>query len=133
MAGMATRPLGQMINPERGRGMPMRLLIRNITPDRHGKYGVVRMQKLPDDPGRRADVDFALRTLEANGMLEWGDPGTENEFFVIMLKDIYAAAALKAYATEIINDVFGDSEYADDVLHLAKRAGPDSRWCKKPD
>jgi hypothetical protein len=112
--------------------MPMRL-IRNITHDRRGKYGVIRMQKLPDEPGRRADVDFALRTLETNGMLEWGDPGSENEFFVIMLKDIYAAAALKAYATAILNDGDGDEEYADEVLHLAKRAGPNSGWCKKPD
>jgi hypothetical protein len=112
--------------------MPMRL-IHNITHDRRGKYGVIRMQKLPDEPGRRADVDFALRTLETNGMLEWGDPGSENEFFVIMLKDIYAAAALEAYATAILNDGDGDEEYADEVLHLAKRAGPNSGWCKKPD
>jgi hypothetical protein len=70
--------------------------------------------------------------LETNGMLEWGDPGTENEFFVIMLKDIYAAAALKAYATAILNEG-GDEEYADEVLQLAKRTGPNSSWCKKPD
>ena len=106
-------------------------LIRNITHDRRGKYGVIRMQKLPDEPGRRADVDFALRTLETNGMLEWGDPGTENEFFVIMLKDIYAAAALKAYAMAVLND--GDEKYDDEVLQLAKRAGPNSSRCKKPD
>jgi hypothetical protein len=108
-------------------------LIRNITRDNRGKYGVVRMQKLPDDPGRRADVDFALRTLEANGMMEWGEPKSENEFFVIMLKDIYAAAALKAYATAVLSDGGGDEEYADDVLQLTKRAGPNSNWCKKPD
>jgi hypothetical protein len=75
-------------------------LVRNITNDRRGKYAVIRMHKLPDDPGRRADVDFALRTLERNGMLEWGEPGTEREFFVIMLKDRYAEAALKGYAPQ---------------------------------
>jgi hypothetical protein len=35
--------------------------------------------------------------LEHHGMLEWGEPKTEGEFFVIMLKDRYAHAALKAY------------------------------------
>jgi hypothetical protein len=108
-------------------------LIRNITNDRRGKYAVVRMQKLPDDPGARADIDFCFRMLEHHGMIEWGEPNTEGEFFVIMLKDIYALAALQAYVIALIDDPAGDGEYANDISDLVERAGHRSEFCKVPD
>jgi hypothetical protein len=108
-------------------------LIRNITKDHRGKYAVVRMQKLPDDPGARADVDFAFRMLEHHGMLEWGEPKTGGEFFVIMLKDRYAHAALKAYGLAVLEDDAADEAYADDVCELMGRAGRNSPFCKRPD
>lgn len=58
-------------------------------------------------------------------------PFERNEFFVIMLKDRGAQAALLAYA--LSHEVLGDREYATDVEELAKRAGPASPYCKMPD
>jgi hypothetical protein len=111
----------------------MTRLIRNITKDGRGKYAVVRMAKLPDDPGARADVDYAFATLERHGMLEWGVPKTPGEFFVIMLKDRYALAALQAYARAVVDDPDGDPLYGYDVRELADRAGVNSLYCKDPD
>jgi hypothetical protein len=37
---------------------------------------VVDLGRAPDDPGRRADIDHALRTLADCGMVEWADVGT---------------------------------------------------------
>jgi hypothetical protein len=108
-------------------------LIRNYSRDGRGKYAVLKMQKLPDDPGRRADVDHALRLLEDNGMVEWGLPQTAGEFFVIMLKDQFSQAALRAYVRAVLDATDSDETYADDVLELAQRAGPDSPFCKRPD
>lgn len=108
-------------------------LIRNITKDRRGKYAVIRMLRLPDDPGHRADVDYAFRILERHGMLEWGEPKTEGEFFVLMLRDRYAHAALKAYGIAVLDDQSCDEEYADDVCELMERAGIESPFCKRPD
>jgi hypothetical protein len=108
-------------------------LIRNRTKDSRGKYAVILMQKLPDDPGRRADIDHALRLLEDNGMVEWGEPHSAGEFFVLMLKDRFSQAALRAYACAVLDVTDADEAYADDVLDLANRAGPNSPFCKKPD
>ena len=58
-------------------------------------------------------------------------PGEEHEFFVVMLKDKYALAALLAYAEAAYAD--GQRDYATDVLKLADRAGPLSKFCKEPD
>jgi len=108
-------------------------LIRNITKDHRGKYGVVRMLRLPDDPGARADVDYALRTLEHHGMVEWGEPKTEGEFFVLMLKDVYAGPALQAYVLAMADDAAGDVQYGIDIAELMGRAGVNSPFCKRPD
>lgn len=78
------------------------------------------------------DVSQAISTLEAAGVLEWGEPGTEGEFFVIKLRDQHARAALWAYADDIGADL-ADVEYRKDIRELAFRAGPDSPFCKKPD
>ncbi len=31
----------------------------------------IDLTKVPDDPGKRADVYYALRVLRDNGMIEW--------------------------------------------------------------
>lgn len=50
--------------------------------------------------------------------VDFGD-SEDTDFFVIRLKDKYAAAALLAYANEARKD---DPEYADDILKLANIA-----------
>lgn len=89
-----------------------------------GKYALVRVRKLT--PHGRDILDQMVTAKVA----DMGTAGDEDEFFAIKLKDKYAQAALLAYAKAAAAD---DPEYAADVRELAARAGPASRWCKKPD
>ena len=72
---------------------------------------------------------YALLNLRTN-KIEWGYVDEPDEFFVIKLRDKYAKDALEAYAAAIIHD---DPEFAEQVIELAMRAGPDSPYCKEPD
>lgn len=55
-------------------------LDRNINPDGRGKYALIN-----------------LRTNK----VEWGGPTAEEQFFVLKLKDEFAAPALRAYAEAV--------------------------------
>ena len=113
-------------------------LDRNIAG--RGKYALLRLRRLAQieawDGGdgealdRQAALD-AVALLERAGVIDWGYPNTDSEFFVIRLKDKFAARALAAYAADAREG--GDVEYARDVAELALRAGGNSPWCKKPD
>ena len=81
-------------------------LDRKINLDGHGKYALIN---------QRTDK------------VEWGAPGSDEEFFVIKLKDVNAAAALYAYAQRC-----QDAEFAKDVRELAERAANHSHK-KQPD
>jgi hypothetical protein len=112
-------------------------LDRNINGDGRGKYALLRLRRLDDfkdpaDPfGTVAEpIASAISTLEAAGILDWGEQGSHTEFMVIRLKDRNAKEALDAYAREARNS---DPEYADEVAEMARRAGPASPWCKEPD
>lgn len=85
-------------------------LDRNLHPGGVGKYSVI--------DNRTGKV------VERSGI------GEENEFFVIMLKDVHALPALGAYAASAIHT---DNEYATEVQNLMLRAGPNSKFCKEPD
>src|ERR1700680_3398570 len=87
---------------------------------RRGKYAVVRLREINRAPG--TDQTAALAHVDAlvtGGYVDFGMPGDSDEFFVVRLKDQYAAAALTAYAQAALAD---DPEYAADVLELAQRA-----------
>lgn len=104
---------------------------RNISPDGFGKYAVVNLRKakgLP--PTLTEEMAMCLAKLEALGVLEWGNVATEDEFFLIKLKDRHSAAALHAYAASVYDH---DREFAAEVSELAKRAGEKSPFCKEPD
>jgi hypothetical protein len=98
-----------------------------------GKYGVVRLRRLDELGGddRKAALS-ALLTLSHFGLLTYGEPGSPDEFFVLMLKDRFAGSALVAYETAY-RLIAGDDEYADDICALALRAGPKNPLCKIPD
>ena len=85
-------------------------LKRNTTPDGMCKYSLIEHEK--------------------NGRVEHGLPHTEEEFFVLKLKDKNARPALLAYAESMRET---DPEFADEVEDLAFRSGKDSLWCKDPD
>lgn len=85
-------------------------LDRNINSDGMCKYSIIEHQK--------------------NDRIEHGLPNTENEFFVIKLKDKNAFPALKAYADSVKNE---DPEFAKEVMELANRSGMYNPNCKNPD
>jgi len=92
-------------------------LDRNINPDGRGKYALVLMReaskKQMDDP----EVSEAINKLHRAGCLDFGPD--KGDFFVIRLKDKYAAPALAAYALAAYAD---DREYGLEILNLAKNA-----------
>ena|ERR1700722_10570140 len=111
--------------------------LENINADGQGKYALLLLRKLDDCRAQDAfrtlspEVAKAIEVLERNGILDWGNRGTESEFMVIRLKDKWAPAALAPYATAAELD--GEWEYAKDIRDMATRAGPSNPWCKKPD
>lgn len=110
-------------------------LDRNISGDGRGKYGIVRTRKLAEidrvhSPQGASEIDHAINVLEAAGILDWGTT-QDTEFFVILLKDRNASAALYGYAGAAQLD--GDRELAADVSALAVRAGINHPNCKRPD
>ena len=106
---------------------------RNLNTDGCGKYAVINLRKfktMGEDSDERREVRIALEALQQAGVLEWGCVGEPDEFFLIKLKDRYAAPALLAYAEAIDGD---DSEFAAEVRNMAMRSGTHNPLCKNPD
>ena len=108
-------------------------LDRNVNADGRGKYALLKLRRAvlyePAETFRVTPVLKAIELLEREEILDWG-AGPDEEFFVIRLKDRFAAAALNAYADAASA---ADPEWADEVRSLAARAGPNSPFCKMPD
>ena len=117
-------------------------LDRNINGNRRGKYALLKLRRLTEieawDGGdgealdRQAVID-AIALLERAGILDWGYAGTDGEFMVMRLKDKHSYRGLMGYLKSIELDDEPDLEYAQEILDMAKRAGPNSPWCKRPD
>lgn len=107
---------------------------RNINSDGTGKYVVINMRKLRDfrdaNQQMRPDIIEALRVLSNAGAVEWGNVGSQSEFFLVKLKDRHSLPAIQAYADSIR---MSDPEFADEVYEMTMRAGPHSKFCKEPD
>lgn len=109
-------------------------LDRNVNSDGRGKYALLKLRALDKASGKElAAAGDAMSTLERLGILDWGNIGTESEFMVMRIKDKYAYKGLMGYLRAVTDDDEPDFEYAQDILEMAKRAGPFSPWCKKPD
>ena len=111
---------------------------RNINSDGTGKYAVINMRKLKERCGHvetfqrwTPAVEQALKTLQDEGVLEWGRIGDPDEFFLIKLKDANAEHALLAYADQAQYN--GDAQWAEEVINLAERSGANNPLCKTPD
>lgn len=109
-------------------------LDRNVNQTRRGKYALINLRK---------------------NIVEWGDVGDSNEFFVIKLKDRYAKGALRGYVAAlaleleeltaealevggsaqvmIMKEVLDLKEWKDEVAALAERSGSAHPECKRPD
>lgn len=94
-----------------------------------GKYAVVNMREVRNHD-KAAEILAKLAFLEHEGVLDFGTANTENEFFVLRVKDRFANDALSAYAEAASGY---DQEYAEDVRKIADRAGTNSIYCKMPD
>ncbi len=104
-------------------------LDRNINDDGLGKYALINLRKLKGERWTPV-VARALDTLCDAGVLEWGRVGDPDEFFLIKLKDQYAANALLSYQAAAYKD---DPEWAEEVKKMALRSGPYHPLCKNPD
>lgn len=113
------------------------LLDRDSTENNAGKYAIVNIRKIrslqPDTIPNALQIHRikeALKTLEDEGVLEYGPVGSKEEFFVLKLKDINTPAALLAYAASAEET---DREYALEIMKLRQRAGKNHPDCKQPD
>ncbi len=114
-------------------------LDRNVTGQ--NKYWLIKNRHLqallanpvtsPEMETRMGDLRAAIQTLEQHGLIERGEPETENEFFVIKLRDAFAEGALIHYSHTAM--IAGEQEYARDVIDLSYRSGQHSAFCKRPD
>jgi len=101
-------------------------LDRNINTNHKGKYALIKLRNVdlplapvveikPEDP--LAPIERPLVSVPMDA-IDFGDTH-DSDFFVIRLKDKYAAAALTAYAQAAFDD---DPEYASEVLFMAASA-----------
>lgn len=92
------------------------------------KYIVINAQKFPEPPQTVDELVQAIKAYPES--VEFNEVGSENESFVIKLKDENADSALVAYASAASHK---DPEYACDVAELAMRSGQYHPFCKTPD
>lgn len=107
-------------------------LDRNLNAQGNGKYAVVNLRRMRELEGTDAhrEACIALEALELAGVLERGNVGAPDEFFLIKLKDKHAQSALAGYAASAEID---DPEWAREVDELGRRSGPAHPLCKAPD
>ncbi len=98
-------------------------LVRNTQPDGIGRFAIIRIDMLT--PLEREILILETKKQDAYTInirpevIELSPPTSEEECFVIKLKDINAPAALHAYADECEKT---DPEFALDIRELASRA-----------
>lgn len=105
-------------------------LVRNNTKDGSCKYALIRLDKMRKDGTFKNIEEFLKLYPELKEYIEFGEPHSEEEFFVIKLKDINSTRALTAYVFEAEKS---DPEFALEVMDLALRSGKRHRKCKQPD
>jgi hypothetical protein len=121
-------------------------LDRNENDDGYGKYALLSLRRwnaLRAGSGAGdAHIERAIKVLSANGLIDWGRVGEEDEFFVVKLRDKYAAAAIRAYTDAVMDDSAKEpdparskdkAEWAIQVQTMMSRAGTLSPFCKEPD
>jgi len=113
-------------------------LMRN-DPKRGGlcKYALIRLDKMSAqqiknirsaDDRNEEIVNVLINHPE---LIEIGEPGAEEEFFCVKLKDQNTFSALHRYADNAFQQE--DADLANDVRELANRSSHHNKWCKRPD
>lgn len=94
-------------------------LDRNITTPRRGKYALIKLRQSHLEPTVVAAALASGRPAEVEAhAIDFGDTD-ESDFFVIRLRDKYAANALHAYSASCRAD---DPEFSREILDLANKA-----------
>lgn len=92
-----------------------------------GKYALIKLREIPAlEPGKDCYCTPIFQLPQS--AVDFGNTA-DSDFFVIRLKDKYAAKALTAYACAAAED---DPEYAEEILELARLADTHPNK-KKPD
>ncbi len=104
-------------------------LERNKHDDGIGKYIVIKVEDLNFKPNSAETL--AIGILANPHAVKFGKVGEEDEFFVIMLKDVCSRDALIGYARKAME--VGLENLGRTVQALAERAGFLSKFCKLPD
>lgn len=91
-------------------------LDRNMNADGSGKYALLKLRQ--GDKPFSTEEKGAINLLTREGRIDFGT-SYKTDFFVIRLRDEYAAPALFAYANAAVWD---DPEYAREVRELANMA-----------
>jgi hypothetical protein len=100
-------------------------LDQNVNPNKLGKYALIKLRETGENILCSPDRKEATIPVSA---IDFGN-APDSDFFVIRLKDKYAAPALKAYANAASAD--GEIEFATDVMALANQSR--RMETKKPD
>lgn len=107
---------------------------RDLNADGKGKYALVKLRDMPPKGSERYYIAMsAMGALSDLGMLDYGQVGTESEFFVMRLKDKFSYRGLLGYMKAIELEPEPDYEYAKAILNMVGRAGLYSPFCKLPD
>lgn len=90
-------------------------LDRNISPTYRGKYALLLLRRWSEleqslRHGELVEIENALSTLEAHGMIRWGNK-TNEDFFVLMLRDTFAWPALLAYTNAVLDWVRNNTPF----------------------
>lgn len=117
-------------------------LIRNTQDGAKNKYALLAARRIAE---MRADgtmdpvLEAAIAKLDAAGLINWGEKGSKDEFFAMMLKDRFTDRGLIGYAKAVVgessipptnDDLF---HYGAEIFELAKRSGLNHPNCKTPD
>lgn len=97
-----------------------------------GKYALIRLDKLRENKNGVVFFIFSivLKVLKLEKYIEYSYPNSENEFFVLKLKDVYSSKPLRDYALAVTKT---NKPLSDKVLELHYRSGSRSRYAKEPD
>ena len=91
---------------------------RDMNDNGKGKYALIKLRDLPGEVKTREEILEAVNNNPE--CIDLGYVGSDSEFFVLRLKDKYAAAALRAYANEA--NIDNNTQWAIQVLKLVDRA-----------
>lgn len=107
-------------------------LDRNINTDGRGKYALLKLRR--QETPISSEAMTAATTLKEAGLLQFGNEGPGEQFFVMKYKDRFTAPALRAYAAAVMqyaqnpiltsdeNQLRELTEYAQEINREAEEA-----------